>query len=57
MQEADNLVMDEVTSAVDVVTKELVWRLVEEERARGCAILLSSHDISEVKALYKARRS
>lgn len=51
VQEAENLVMDEVTSAVDVVTKELVWRLVEEERARGCAILLSSHDISEVRKL------
>ncbi len=51
VQEADNLVMDEVTSMVDVVTKELIWRLVEEERKRGCAILLSSHDISEVRKL------
>lgn len=51
VQEADNLVMDEVTSMVDVVTKELIWRLVEEERERGCAILLSSHDISEVRKL------
>lgn len=40
VQEAENLVMDEVTSMVDVVTKELIWRLVEEERERGCAILL-----------------
>lgn len=46
-----NLILDEVTSMVDVLTKEIVWELIEEERARGAAILLTSHDISEVKRL------
>ena len=43
--------MDEVTSMVDVVTKEHIWQLILDEQKRGCAILLSSHDISEVKKL------
>lgn len=51
VQEAKNLVMDEVTSMVDVVTKEHIWQLILDEQKRGCAILLSSHDISEVKKL------
>lgn len=51
VQNATNLVMDEVTSMVDVVTKELIWQLILEEQKRGCAILLSSHDVSEVKKL------
>ncbi len=51
VQDATNLVMDEVTSMVDVVTKEHIWQLILEEQSRGCAILLSSHDISEVKKL------
>lgn len=51
VQSATNLVMDEVTSMVDVVTKERIWQLIIEEQKRGCAILLSSHDISEVKRL------
>ena len=51
VQEAKNLVMDEVTSMVDVVAKEHIWQLILDEQTRGCAILLSSHDISEVKKL------
>lgn len=51
VQDATNLVMDEVTSMVDVVTKEHIWQLILDEQKRGCAILLSSHDISEVKKL------
>lgn len=51
VQDATNLVMDEVTSMVDVVTKEHIWQLILEEQKKGCAILLSSHDISEVKKL------
>ncbi len=51
VQEATNLVMDEVTSMVDVVTKEHIWQMILDEQKRGCAVLLSSHDISEVKKL------
>lgn len=51
VQDAANLVMDEVTSMVDVVTKEHIWQLILDEQRRGRAILLSSHDISEVKKL------
>ncbi len=51
VQDATNLVMDEVTSMVDAMTKEHIWQLILDERKRGRAILLSSHDISEVKKL------
>ena len=44
-----NLILDEVTSMVDIVTKQTVWRIIAEERDRGAAILLASHDISEIK--------
>lgn len=51
VQHAKNLVMDEVTSMIDVVTKDLIWKLIEEEKQKGCAILLSSHDTAEVNRL------
>ena len=51
VQDAPNLVMDEVTSMVDSVTKELIWTLIAEEQQKGKAILLSSHDLLEVKKL------
>lgn len=51
VQDAPNLVMDEVTSMVDAVTKELIWTLIAEEQQKGKAILLSSHDLWEVKKL------
>lgn len=51
VQNAKYLVMDEVTSMVDVLTKELIWKLILEEKSKGRAILLSSHDLSEVKKL------
>lgn len=51
VQKARNLVMDEVTSMIDVVTKDMIWKLIEEEKKKGCAILLSSHDTAEVNKL------
>lgn len=51
MDRSPNVVMDEVTSMVDVVTKEKIWQLIQKEKEKGRTILISSHDLSEVKRL------
>lgn len=51
VQKATNLVLDEATSMVDIISKERIWELIQEQRKQGCAILLSSHDVAEVHKL------
>lgn len=42
------LILDEVTSMVDIVTKEKIWNVIKElKRKKG--IILASHDMTEVK--------
>lgn len=44
MESPDLLVLDEPTNALDEAGQEELVRIVREERARGAAIVLSSHD-------------
>lgn len=44
MQEPQLIVLDEPTNALDSEGVELVIRIVREERARGAAVLVASHD-------------
>ena len=43
------LILDEPTSGLDPLMQEEFLALVEEERARGCTVLLSSHELDEVE--------
>ena len=43
------LVLDEPTSGLDPLMQEEFLGLVREERERGCAVLLSSHELDEVE--------
>ena len=43
------LILDEPTSGLDPLMQEEFLALVEEERERGCAVFLSSHELDEVE--------
>ncbi|HEY7960417.1 MAG TPA: ABC transporter ATP-binding protein [Solirubrobacteraceae bacterium] len=47
--EPDLLILDEPTSGLDPLMQEEFLALVREERARGCAVFLSSHELDEVE--------
>ncbi len=51
LAEPDVLVCDEVTTALDVDTEEIVLRLLAERMNRGMALLLISHDAGVVGAV------
>jgi ABC-2 type transport system ATP-binding protein len=43
------LILDEPTSGLDPLMQEEFLALVREERERGCAVLISSHELDEVE--------
>lgn len=45
------LILDEPTAGLDVQTRVELHEIMREERAKGTAILLASHDMSEVEEL------
>lgn len=45
----DLLILDEPTSGLDPLMQEQFLTLVGEERERGCAVFLSSHELDEVE--------
>ncbi|HET6570540.1 MAG TPA: ABC transporter ATP-binding protein [Solirubrobacterales bacterium] len=45
----DLLILDEPTSGLDPLMQEEFLALLREERARGCAVFLSSHELDEVE--------
>ncbi|MFB7512424.1 ABC transporter ATP-binding protein [Streptomyces sp. NPDC056144] len=49
MSRADLLVLDEPTSGLDPLLQQVFRDLVREARARGAAVLLSSHVLAEVQ--------
>src|SRR4051794_15282673 len=49
--DAELLILDEPTSGLDPLMEELFRACIADERARGRAVLLSSHILSEVEAL------
>ena len=44
-RQADLIVLDEPTSSLDAAGRELVSRILEEERSRGAMIVVATHDI------------
>jgi ABC-2 type transport system ATP-binding protein len=49
--DAELLILDEPTSGLDPLMEEVFQRCIEDERASGRTVLLSSHILSEVEAL------
>jgi ABC-2 type transport system ATP-binding protein len=49
MHEPDLLILDEPTQGLDPLVQRTFYSMVEEERERGAAILLSSHVMPEVE--------
>lgn len=47
--EPELLILDEPTSGLDPLMQEEFLGLIEEERDRGCAVFISSHDLDEVQ--------
>jgi ABC-2 type transport system ATP-binding protein len=47
----DVLILDEPTAGLDPIMRDVVLNLIQETAAGGAAILLSSHDLSEVSAI------
>jgi ABC-2 type transport system ATP-binding protein len=47
--EPELLILDEPTGGLDPLMQEEFLALVAEERERGCAVFLSSHDLDEVE--------
>jgi sodium transport system ATP-binding protein len=45
------LVLDEPTLGLDVISGETIYRFVEEARARGRAVIFSTHQMAEVELL------
>ncbi|HEY5941295.1 MAG TPA: ABC transporter ATP-binding protein [Solirubrobacterales bacterium] len=49
--EPELLIFDEPTSGLDPLMQEEFLALVAEERERGCAVFVSSHDLDEVQRI------
>lgn len=43
--------LDEPTTGLDPITKQVLWELIEELNSDGCTIVLCSHDMYEVEKL------
>lgn len=46
-RQADVLLLDEPTAGLDPNGREVFARAVEEERARGCAVVMATHDLAD----------
>jgi ABC-2 type transport system ATP-binding protein len=44
------LLLDEATAGLDPAARRQVWRVIEEERSRGAAVLTSTHHLDEAAA-------
>lgn len=51
LHDPEILIFDEVTASLDVLTCRMIMNFLKEERARGKAILFSTHILSEVEYL------
>lgn len=52
MERPELLILDEPTNALDVDGIGMVARLIHEERARGCTVLVSCHNEPQVETLF-----
>lgn len=52
MEAPELLILDEPTNALDADGVDMVAKLIGEERARGCTVLVSCHNEPKVEALF-----
>jgi len=48
-READVLLIDEPTAGLDANGREAVKQILREERSRGCAVVLATHDLEDAE--------
>jgi iron complex transport system ATP-binding protein len=46
-QQADLLLLDEPVTGLDLLSKETILAVVQEEKARGATVILTTHDLAE----------
>ena len=51
MEDPDVILLDEVTNSLDVQSREILFDVIREERAKGKVILLVDHDLEELKEI------
>ena len=51
MHEPEVLILDEPTSGLDPLMQEEFFKLIEETKARGAAVFLSSHNLAEAQRI------
>lgn len=50
VQEAELILLDEPVTGLDLVSRETILRVIEEERDRGTSIILTTHDLEEASS-------
>ena len=43
------LLLDEPTAGLDIVTRQDIWRWLDDLAAQGCGIVISTHDLAEAE--------
>lgn len=51
IQDRKYLILDEVSSMMDPISKQEIWKTIIELKKAGKGILISSHDIAEIKTV------
>jgi sodium transport system ATP-binding protein len=51
LHEPDLLILDEPTSALDVISGQFIVESIRRQRSAGCAVLFSTHVMSEAEYL------
>ncbi|HPE70085.1 MAG TPA: ABC transporter ATP-binding protein [Thermotogota bacterium] len=51
VHQPDFLVLDEPTNGLDPLLQQTLYSLLERQRAKGCTILFSSHNLAEVERI------
>ncbi|MDD7680493.1 MAG: ABC transporter ATP-binding protein, partial [Stecheria intestinalis] len=51
MEDPDVILLDEVTNSLDLQSREILFDVIREERAKGKVILLVDHDLEELKEI------
>lgn len=48
-QDHDILMLDEPLTGIDITTAQAIDKVIHDERTRGCAVILTTHDLSEAR--------
>jgi manganese transport system ATP-binding protein len=48
-QDHDILLLDEPLTGIDLPTAQAIDKVIHDERSRGCAVVMTTHDLSEAR--------